>query len=100
MERLARACKGLQGFARLAKAKAKAKPKPYKPPRVVYKLVRESWTSGTPEAGHDYRIRNAIYDRIWNFNSCKYGKKPRSIARKPHDEAYDVKRVRRKPAAT
>ena len=52
------------------KAKAKAKPKPYKPPRVVYKLVRESWTSGTPEAGHDYRIRNAIYDGDWNFNSC------------------------------
>ena len=82
------------------KAKAKAKPKPYKPPRVVYKLVRESWTSGTSEAGHDYRTRNAICDGDWNFNSCKYGKKPRSIARKPHDEAYDLKRVRRKPAAT
>ena len=81
------------------KAKAKAKPKPYIPPRVVYKLVRESWTSGTPEAGHDYRVRNAICDGDWNFNSCKYGKNPRSIARKPHDETYDLKRVRRKPAA-
>ena len=54
--------------------------------------------SGSSENGHNFRVRNGIYDGQSQFDSCKYGNKPRDVARQSHDQAYDVKRVRKKPA--
>ena len=81
-----------------AKAKAKTKAKLYSPPPAVYKLVRRASLSGSSENGHNFRVRNGIYDGHSQFDSCKYGNKPRDVARQSHDQAYDVKRVRKKPA--
>ena len=73
----------------------------YKPPLAMYKLTRRATSSGNSEDGHSYRTRNYIFDGDDKFDSCKYGAKKRSVARKPHEDAYDAKRVRvyKKPSA-
>ena len=45
------------------------------------------------------RTRNGIFDGDSHYDSHKYGTKRREVARRPHDVAYDAKRVRKKPAA-
>ena len=81
-----------------AQAKAQPKAKAYSPPAAIYRFVRKKKSSGTSEDGHRFRTRNGIYDGHPDFDAQKYGNKPRREARQTHDQAYDCKRIRKKPA--
>ena len=74
-----------------------------RPPSFIHQLFHNrrkgTASSGSSEAGHTYRVRNAIFDGHVRFDSAKkYGNKTRSDACQPNDEAYDAKRVRKKPS--